>query len=186
MTTAVKQETASVIPAGTWRADKVHSSVGFSVRHMVVSTFRGEVPDVDVTIEAGEAGARLVGVGRVASITTQDENLTGHIQAPDFLDAERHPELRFESSRIERSGEAGVVAHGELTLKGITRPVELHGTLEGPVEDPYGLTRIGLELTTQVDRRDFEMNWQAPLPGGGLALGHTVTLTAHLELVREQ
>jgi polyisoprenoid-binding protein YceI len=177
-------QTPQTIPAGTWNADLLHSSVGFAVRHMVVSTFRGDVPVVEASLEATEAGSRLVGVAQVASIKTQDENLDAHIQAPDFLDAQRHPELRFASTDIERQGESDVIVRGEMTVKGITRPVELRGELVGPVEDPYGNSRLGLELTTKFDRRDYDLNWQSPLPGGGLALGYEITLTAHLELVK--
>lgn len=174
------------VPAGAWTADPVHSSVGFSVRHMAVSTFRGEVPDVDASLETTDAGPRLVGVGRVASIVTQDESLNVHLQSPEFLDAERHPELRFVSTAIERSGESEILVRGELTLKGTTRPAELRGTIVGPVEDPYGNTRLGLELETRIDRRDYELRWNAPLPGGGLVLGNEIALTAHLELLKGQ
>ena len=91
----------TAVPTGTWVTDPVHSSLGFAVKHMVVATFRGSMTDFEATLTAGEDGrARLVGVGRVASVVLQDENLSAHVQSPDFFDAERYPEVRYESSDI--------------------------------------------------------------------------------------
>lgn len=179
---STQQQTA--VPVGTWQSDPVHSSFAFSVRHMVVATFRGSLTDFDATL-TGEADGRatLTAAGRVASVVTQDENLTGHIQSPDFFDAERYPEVTFVASDISRDGDA-VVARGELTLKGVTKPVELTGTLAGPIVGLGDAELIAAELETVIDRREFGLNWNAPLPTGGLAVGYDVTLTAHLELRR--
>jgi polyisoprenoid-binding protein YceI len=171
---------AELIPTGTWKSDPIHSSVGFAVRHMGVSPFRGGFKDFDATLFDG----RLVGSARVESITTDDETLTGHLLSPDFFDAERHPELRFEADELRRDGDEVVVA-GELTLKGETRPVELRGTISGPITDPYGNSRIGLELETTIDRTEFGIDWNAELPSGGEVLANDVELTAHLELVQQ-
>lgn len=179
--TSPERETTTTIPAGTWRSDPTHSSVGFSVRHMVVATFRGTLPEFEVTLAGGEEPS-LVGVGQLASITTQDENLTAHLHSPDFFDIERHPEIRFEAHEILRDGEH-VRVPGALTLKGVTEPLELTGTLTGPVE--VGETEVlGLELEGSIDRRRFGIEWNMPLPDGGLAVGHTVRLQAELELRR--
>ena len=113
-------EAVQTVPTGTWKSDPVHSSVGFAVQHMGVSPFRGTFSDFDAVL----AGDQLVGDARVESVTTPDENLTGHLLSPEFFDAERHPELRFQSTEIRREGDALVVP-GELTLKGVGRPVEL-------------------------------------------------------------
>jgi polyisoprenoid-binding protein YceI len=117
-------------------------------------------------------------------VVTLEENLTAHLQSPDFFDAQRHPETTFRSTSIERRGEDGIVIAGELTLKGVTRPVELHGTIRGPVVDLGDAERLGLELEGTIDRTDFGLNWNLPLPKGGLAVGNDVRLVAHLELVR--
>jgi polyisoprenoid-binding protein YceI len=173
-------ETNTSVPTGTWKSDPVHSGVGFAVRHMGVTPFRGAFKQ----FEASLAGGRLVGTARVESISTEDENLTGHLLSPEFFDAERYPELRFEADGIRREGDAIKVA-GELTLKGVTRSVELSGDITGPVTDPYGGSRIGLELETTIDRTEFGIDWNARLPSGGALLADDVKLTAQLELVQE-
>ncbi len=172
------------IPVGTYRADTVHSNVGFAVKHMVVATFRGRFEEYDATLTVGDDGApRLTGTVDPKSIVVKDENLAIHLQSPDFFDSERHPQLAFESDAVRFDGDE-VVVDGRLTIKGATRPVEGRGTVVGPIEDPYGNTKIGLELTTVVDRTEFGLNWNAPLPKGGVALANEVTLVLDLELRR--
>ncbi len=112
-----------------------------------------------------------------------DDNLTAHLASPDFFDGERYPEIRFTATSIEVSGE-DVTASGELTVKGITLPIELKGELTGPAEDPYGGTRLGLDLTTTFDRTKFGLLFNAPMPTGGFILSNDVKVTAQLELVR--
>lgn len=169
--------------AGSWRADVTHSSIGFAVRHMGISMFRGEVTDFDVLVRTDE-GITLSGTGRVASIVTRDDALTAHIGSPDFFDADRHPEIRVQSSPLRIDGDA-IASDATLTIKGVYRHVMLKGRLAGPVEDPFGGMRIGLALETTIDRRDFGLDFVMPMPGGGLALGWNVRITAELELVRE-
>jgi polyisoprenoid-binding protein YceI len=174
----------AAVPTGTWVTDPVHSSLGFAVKHMVVATFRGSMTDFEATLTAGEDGAaRLVGVGRVASVVLQDENLSAHVQSPDFFDAQRHPEVRYESDDV-RVEDGRLVARGRITLKGVTEPLELRGELVGPIEDPYGNIKMGVTLQGTIDRTRFGLDWNAPLPGGGFAVGNDVTLTAELELGR--
>jgi polyisoprenoid-binding protein YceI len=169
-----------LIPTGTWASDPVHSSIGFAVKHMGVSPFRGGFK----TFEATLADGKLVGTASVETIQTDDENLTGHLLSPEFFDAERHPVLRFESTEIRRDGD-GVSIAGELTLKGVSRPVELRGTITGPLGDPYGKERLGLELETTIDRTEFGIDWNAELPSGGQVLADDVKLSAQLELVQQ-
>jgi len=172
-TTIDQQQTA--VPAGTWQADPVHSSVGFAVKYLGVATFTGELTNFEATLKDGE----LAGKARVESVEVKDENLKAHLQAPDFFDAERHPEVSFSGRDV---GEGRF--EGQLTIKGVTRPATLAGTITGPVTDPYGNERYGLALTTIVDRTAFGLNWNAPLPGGGFALANDVTLKADLSLVK--
>jgi polyisoprenoid-binding protein YceI len=172
--------TAETIPAGTWTSDPIHSSVAFAIRHMGVAPFRGGFKDFDAALVDG----RLDGAARVESITTEDETLTGHLLSPEFFDAERDPELRFEGDQVRRDGDEIVVA-GQLTLKGETKPVELRGTISGPITDPYGNSRIGLELETTIDRTEFGIDWNADLPAGGQMLANDVELTAQIELVQQ-
>ena len=174
-----EQATTTEIPAGTWQVDPVHSSIGFAVRHNTVETFKGRVGEFDIQL----AGGRLEGTASVASIQVEDESLAGHLQTPDFFDAERHPELRFVSSSLEVDGDRITVA-GDLTIKGTTAPVELTGTIAGPVTDGYGNQRLGLDLETAINRHDFGVSWNADLPGGGAMLQDDVVLTANLALIR--
>jgi len=172
-------EIRTALPAGTWQLDPVHSTVGFSVRHMVVANFRGGFGTFDVTLD--ETGLR--GTVDVASISVSEPNLNGHLLAPDFFDAERNPQLSFRSTAIRVSdGELDIA--GELTLKGVTRPVEITGTVSGPVTHAFdGSSRLGLELETIIDRTAYGLDWNAPLPTGGFAVGNDVKLRAELELV---
>jgi polyisoprenoid-binding protein YceI len=180
---SISTETRQVVSTGTWQLDPVHSSVGFEVNYMV-GAFRGQFREVAAELVAGEQSITLSGTAQVASVDVKDENLAAHLQSPDFFDAERHPELSFTATRVE-PGEAGVTFHGELTIKGITQPVELHGAVTDVVADPYGRDRIGLTLSTTVDRTDFGLNWNTPLPNGEPALSNDVRLVAELSFVRE-
>ena len=172
---------------GTWVLDPIHSSASFAVKHMVVSTFRGRFEDFDATLTANEDGdGKLVGTVDVGSIVVKDENLAAHLQSPEFFDAERHPELRFESTDIRRTGDGDeVVVDGELPIKGITKPVEARGTLEGPAVTFGDVNKVGLTLEAIIDRTEFGLNWNAPLPKGGFALANDVKLIVELELAEQ-
>jgi polyisoprenoid-binding protein YceI len=171
------EQTETGIPTGTWKADTVHSRVGFEVPY-AVATFSGDVPDFEATLENG----RLIGVARIASIHVKEENLEAHLLSPDFFDAERHPEVTFKSHEIRRDGD-DVEIDGEVTIKGVTQPAKLTGLATGPAIDHFGAKRFGLTLTTVVDRTKFGMNWNMPLPNGEPALSNEVTLKADLTLV---
>ncbi len=168
---------------GTFKSDPVHSALYFSVRHSVVATFRGVIDDFDATLTAEGGDVSLEGTAKIASITTKDPNLTGHIQSPDFFDLERFPEATLRSTSVTRSGE-DVTIEADLTLKGVTKSVTFTGTMRGPVEGAFGGTKLGVEVTTSVDRTEFGMTWNAPMPGGGFILSDTVTLVIQLELDR--
>jgi polyisoprenoid-binding protein YceI len=168
-----------VVPAGTWSGDKVHSRVGFAIDYMA-GTFQGSFGDVDAEVKDGV----LRGTAKVSSIQVNDPNLAGHLQAPDFFDAERHPELTFQSKDIRRDGDK-LTIDGEITIKGHTEPVEITGTISDPINDPYGGERFGVKLETKVDRTKFGIDWNNPLPSGEPALSNEVTLQAELQLSRQ-
>lgn len=171
-------EVRTALPTGTWKVDPVHSTVEFSVKHMVVANFRGGFDAFDVTVE--ETGIR--GTVEVGSIRVSEPNLNGHLLSPDFFDSERHPQLAFSSAAIRVVGDE-IVVDGELTLRGVTRPVEITGTVSGPATSFDGSSRLGLELETIIDRTAYGLSWNAPLPTGGFAVGNDVKLHAELELV---
>jgi polyisoprenoid-binding protein YceI len=167
------------VPAGTWSADKVHSDIAFAVDYMA-GTFTGSFADFD----AGLSDGVLQGSARVASVQVKDPNLEAHLQAPDFFDAERHPELTFESKNLRREGNQ-LTVDGEITIKGHTEPVEITGTISDPINDPYGGERFGLKLETKVDRTKFGIDWNNPLPNGEPALSNEVRLIAELQLSKQ-
>jgi polyisoprenoid-binding protein YceI len=174
---------ATAIPAGIYTSDPVHSSTGFAVKHML-ATFRGSFAAFDAQLTVDEDGrARLVGSVPVDSVAVKDENLVAHLQSPEFFDAEQHPRIAFESTDIAIDGPT-VTVTGNLTIKGNTERVTAQGSVVGPIEDPFGNTKLGLQLETVVDRTKFGLNWNAPLPKGGFMLANDVTLTVDLELVQ--
>jgi polyisoprenoid-binding protein YceI len=165
--------TKQFAPAGSWSADPVHSNVSFEVAYAGVNTFRGSFRDFTATLTDGV----LQGSAKVASVDVKDEQLNGHLQTPDFFDGERFPEISFRATDLGR---------GELTIKGVTRPVELTGSISEPNVDPFGRTRVGLKLETTVDRNDFGVSWNAPNQGGGNYLGDEVRIIAELALVKQE
>jgi polyisoprenoid-binding protein YceI len=171
-------ETAQALPTGTWNVDPVHSHVGFSIDYMA-GTFSGEFSRFQVHIADG----RLEGSADVASVQVKDPNLEAHLQSPEFFDAERHRQLTFAASDIDRSGNE-VTISGDITIKGHTEPVQIRGTLSGPITDPYGNERFGLKVKTTLDRTKIGLNWNAELPTGQPALSNDVEIAADLQLVR--
>jgi polyisoprenoid-binding protein YceI len=167
------------VPAGTWTVDKVHSNVGFAVDYMA-GTFTGSFSDFDAEVTDGV----VKGSAKVASVQVKDPNLEAHLQAPDFFDAERNPELTFESNSIDRDGDR-VRVDGEITIKGHTEPVEITGVISDPISDPYGGERFGLKLEAEVDRDKFGVSWNNPLPSGEPALSNEVTIIAELQLSKQ-
>jgi polyisoprenoid-binding protein YceI len=172
---------------GTFTVDPVHSTFAFTVTHMRVSTFRASFDDVTAQVVADEHGIRLEGSVRVdsVSIRTPAEFRQHVVYGSDFFDADNHPQITFRSTDVRLDEDGTAVVTAELTIKGMTKPVTLTGTYQPPTADPFGGTRAGIDLSATVDRRDWDLSWQAPLPGGGIALGTDVKLSAQIELVKQ-
>jgi polyisoprenoid-binding protein YceI len=179
----VSSTTVTFAPAGTWSLDPVHSRVDFEVRYLA-GTFKGEFHQIGAELTVDGERASLEGSAKVASVDVKDENLAAHLQSPDFFDAERHPELRFATEDLRLDGDGEVSADGELTIKGVARPVRVTGTVTAPIVDAYGNDRIGLKLTTGVDRTEFGVDWNQPLPSGEPALANDVAILAELQFVK--
>jgi polyisoprenoid-binding protein YceI len=177
----VETTTQEFAPAGVWNADPVHSQVGFEIVYAGSSLFRGSFRDFGAQLE----GSSLAGSAKVASVDVKDEQLNGHLQTPDFFDAERFPELTFRSQELHKHEDGTVHASGELTIKGVTQPVELSGRISGPATDPFGRERVGLSLETTIDRNEYGVSWNAPNQSGGNYLGDDVKLIAELTFVKE-
>jgi polyisoprenoid-binding protein YceI len=173
------------LPTGTYGLDRTHSTVEFAVLY-IAGTFRGEFSPFDAELTVDEDGtARLTGSTRAAAVRVKDENLELHLQSPDFFDAERTPDLRFESTSIEREGDRIVVA-GTLTIRGRPRAVELTGTVSDDVTDAWGNERVGLALAGSIDRTAFGITWNNPLPNGKPSLADAVALSAELQFVKQE
>ena len=174
--------TTTVLPAATWGVDPVHSTASFAIKYMV-STFKADFAKVDAALDSTGAVPKLTGSVDPASIQVKDENFHAHLQGGDFFDTANHPAVTFESTDFRTEGDELVVA-GDLTIKGETRPIEARGTLVEPFEDPFGGTRVGLQLEAVIDRTHFGLTWNNPLPKGGLALADDVRLVVDLQLVK--
>jgi polyisoprenoid-binding protein YceI len=172
------------IPAGTYTADPIHSTFGFQVRHNGIQLFRGSFDDVAVTATSDGETVAIEGSAQVESLQVRLADLKGHLLADDFFAADKHPEIAFRSTAVRQSGE-DVEVEGELTIKGITRPITATGRWIEPTADAFGNTRGHLNLEAVIDRTEFDMNWNAPLPSGGKALANEVTLTVELSLVEQ-
>jgi len=165
--------TSQRVPTGTWSIDPVHSNIAFEIAYAGTNTFRGSFKDFTATLADG----RLEGSAQVASIDVKDEQLNGHLQTPDFFDAAQFPEITFRTVDL---------SNGELTIKGVTKPVELTASVSEPNVDPFGRERVGIKLETSIDRNAFGVSWNAPNQGGGNYLGDDVKLTAELALVKQE
>jgi polyisoprenoid-binding protein YceI len=183
---AVVESITPFAPPGAWDADPVHSNVAFEVTYSGVNTFRGSFTDFRAVLAGGD-DPQLEGAAVVGSVDVKDEQLSGHLQSPDFFDAQRFPEIGFRASGLRRLEDGRVEGAGELTIKGVTRPVELIGSIApAPSVDPFGRERLGLRLEATIDRTDFGVSWNAPNQGGGDYLGNEVTLLAELALVHRE
>ena len=166
----------------TYTADPVHSSLAFSVQYQGVSVFHGTLTEVDAKLVDGH----LEGTAPVESISiTTPEAFRAHILSAEFFDAEGHPEVRFVSTALDLEEDDRASVSGDLTMKGVTLPVHATGTWTAPSVDALGNTRANLALEAVIDRTQWGINWNAPLPSGGNALGDEVTLAISLSLIEE-
>ena len=168
----------------TWRVDAVHSTVGFAVKHMIVSTFRGRFETYDATMVELHGDLAIHGWVDVSSVVVKDPDLAVHLQSPEFFDAAEHPQMRFSAVDIEVAPDDSVVVNGELSIKGRTLPLRAAGVITPALEDPFGGVRRGLELEAVIDRRLYGLEWNLPLPKGGLALDNDVKLIVNLEFTQ--
>ena len=170
--------TDQLVPAGTWNVDPTHSQVDIAVKHLGISTVRGTFSDVWASLSGGEAPT-LEGTIRLASVSTGDDTRDVHLLSPDFFDADRFPEATFEATFV--SPERVV---GDFTLRGVTREIGLTASFTPPLADPSGDDRLGLELEGEIDRTEYGVSFNMPLPTGGFALGEKVKLYASLSFVK--
>jgi polyisoprenoid-binding protein YceI len=180
-------DTRTAIPGytvGTWAIDPVHSEVGFTVRHMMVSKVRGRFTSFSGEIVTGADPLDSSVTAEIAldSIVTGQEQRDAHIRSADFFDVENHPTMTYRSTGVRQHGD-GYVVDGQLTLKGVTRDVPLTLELNGYGPDAYGGTRAGFTATAEISRSDFGVNWNAAIEGGGVVVSDKVTIQLEIEAV---
>ena len=184
MSTPTPTPTTKTLAGTTWNVDVDHTTLEFRVRHAGVAKVRGVFRDFEGTLAIAADGVpRATGSVDVASLDTRIAARDEHLRSADFFDAEHHPRITFASTRIELDGDEVRVA-GDLTIRGITKPIELTGELGGTGYDDDGNERIGLELRGSLDRRDYGLTWNAAVDGGGLLVGNRVDLALDVSAVR--
>ena len=178
---------ASPLAAGTYVIDVSHSELTFRIRHLVSrvsGTFRDWKGTITVADPARWEAAQIDVAIQAASIDTKHERRDTDLRSDSFFDVENHPVITFRSTRIERTGDRARI-HGELTMRGVTKPVVLEGELVGATKTAQGKTRIGFEATTTIDRLDYGITWNRAVEGGGLTLGDEVTISLAIAAVEQ-
>jgi polyisoprenoid-binding protein YceI len=171
---------------GTYELDPTHSHVGFSVRHLMVSSVRGRFASFRGTLTVAEdpSASSVVAEIDAASIDTGDPQRDAHLRSAEFLDVERYPTITYRSTAVRPDGGDRWRVEGELALHGVTRPVDLEVTFQGGVIDPQGAARVGFTARTEIIRDDFGLTWNQALETGGVAVGRKVTVELEVEAVR--
>jgi polyisoprenoid-binding protein YceI len=178
--------TRTVLPTGTWTVDPAHSSVEFSVKHLGIATVRGAFNEFEGSFEVGDDGsARARGTVQTASIDTNEDKRDAHLRSEDFFHAEVHPELSFESTEIRALDEDSFVIHGELTMRGVTKPIVLEAELQGTELDPWGNERVALAASGQLNRGDWGLTWNQALGSGNMLVSDRVKLSLDISAVKQ-
>jgi len=187
-TTTTTTTAATIVPTGTWAVDPAHSKVGFAVKHMGIATVRGEFTQFEGTLEVAEdfASVRAHGTVEAASVDTNEPQRDAHLRSPDFFDAERNPQITFESTSIEPQGDDSLLITGELEMHGIRRELTLHAQLQGLELDPWGNERAGLEVTGELSRGDYGMKFNQALGSGNLLVSDRVALALDISAVKQE
>jgi polyisoprenoid-binding protein YceI len=178
--------TRTVLPTGTWAVDPAHSNVEFSAKHLGIATVRGTFNEFEGSLEVGEDGsARARGTVQAASLDTNEDGRDTHLRSEEFFHAEVHPELSFESTEIRALDEDSFLIHGELTMRGVTRPVVLEAELQGTETDPWGNERVALEARGSLNRRDWGMTFNQALGSGNMLVSDKVKLTLDISAIKQ-
>jgi polyisoprenoid-binding protein YceI len=171
-----------------WTLDPVHSEVSFKVRHMMIAHVTGMLTDYNVNVESDPEDftqAQVSFTGNLNSVSTGNDQRDAHLRSPDFFDVERNPEVTFQSTSVKKNGNEFTV-EGNLTLRGITRPVTLNVEFGGVNKDPWGNWRAGFSVTGRLSRADLGLTWNAALEGGGVLVGDEVKINAEIQLIKQQ
>jgi polyisoprenoid-binding protein YceI len=177
----------TIVPAGTWSVDPIHSSVGFSVKHLGIANVRGKFEDFEGTLEIGEGDetAKAYGTVKGVSINTGDAGRDEHLRSADFFGVEQNPDLRFESTHINPVDDETFEITGDLTMNGVTKPITLTAEVQGEETDPWGNERVALEVTGQLNRGDWNMTFNQALGSGNLLVGEKVKLQLDIAAIKQ-
>ena len=172
------------LTAGTWTLNNSHSEIGFTVRHAGISKVRGQFKDASATLEVGETltDSKVTATIQTASFDSGDVNRDGHVKGEDFFDVEKFPEISFVSNGLVAKGNSYELT-GDLTIKGVTRPVTLETEFNGVAVDPFGNTRAGVSAETTISRKDFGLTWNAVLETGGVLVSDKVAINLELAFI---
>lgn len=180
-------EGVNIPEPGTFALDSHHTTVGFLARHLMVSKVRGSFSEVSgaITIADNPLDSSVTAVIAAASITTGAPGRDDHLRSPDFLDVQTYPELTFRSTAVKNVSGAEFVLTGDLTIRGVTRPVELKVEFDGYTTNPWGKQVVAFTATTEIDREEFGITWNQAMETGGVLVGRTVKVEIVAEAVRE-
>ena len=171
-----------------WAIDPTHSEIGFKVKHMMFTNVSGKFQKFDASIEAeGDdfQNAKIEFTGAIDSLTTGNADRDGHLLSADFFDAAQYPEIKFNATSFAKKSEGEFELLGDLTLHGVTKPVKLDAEYSGQMKDPWGNTKAGFALTGKINRKDWNLNWNAALETGGVLVGEEVKLAIELQFVKQ-
>jgi len=164
---------------GTWTIDPTHTRLGFTARHAMVTKVRGAFTEFEGTLTldgANPDNSAITLTAQMASIDTGSADRDGHVRSADFFDVEQFPTMTFASAAVKQTDDDEFILAGDLTIKGVSRPVEIKVELDGIVTDPWGNTRAGFEGKAEISRKDFGLTWNVPLDGGGVLVSDKIAI----------
>ncbi|HEV7167063.1 MAG TPA: YceI family protein [Micrococcaceae bacterium] len=175
------------VTQGIWTLDMAHSEIGFTVRHAGISKVRGRFNDASAEAHVADslANSTLRAVVKTASFDSGDANRDAHVRGADFFDVEQYPEMTFKATKVDGDGDDYTLT-GDLTIRGITKPVELEVEFSGVVVDPFGATRAGFTAETEISRKEFGLTWNAALEAGGVLVSDKVKISLDAALVKQE
>jgi polyisoprenoid-binding protein YceI len=172
----------------TWALDPTHSELQFKVKHLMITTVTGSFKTFTATVETeGDdfGSAKIDFSAEVASIDSGNEQRDGHLKSADFFEVEKYPALTFSSTKLEKKDEENYILHGDLTIKGISKPVSITTEFGGIAKDPWGNIKAGFTLNGKINRKDWELNWNAPIEAGGVLVSEEVKIIAEIQVVKQ-
>jgi polyisoprenoid-binding protein YceI len=187
-TPITNQTTGTTTTQPTWALDPTHSAVGFSAKHMMITTVKGRFDKFDVKLDLDEndpTNSSVEAIIDAASLETWESRRNNHLLSADFLEVEKYPTITFKSKRVERAGEDHYRVIGDLTIRDVTREVELDTAMEGRAVSPWGKEVIAFEANTSINRKDFGLKWNVALETGGMLVGDTVKIDIQIEAIRQ-